>query len=560
MAKSSGERSPGWLEQLERKRALREEADGTTEQSAEEDERELTLPITRSGQPIELNDPAGPRGGTPAPDSTPARALRRSEAFDADDPAMEALREEAIQAARLDAASGVPSADAGEPSESEKVLRDRCRAFFSRRVAERREDAHDRLAGQEQEVVTRLGQASLGIDRFERLTNELVRLKARLAIRRDEVTSEISETGTGRQRGLPTKVYLLAIGFLGVVEFFANAPVFSALLPRDPLTERQIRLVAETSQGWFAGAERVFAHLILRPDAALLAAGIVTFLCVLAHFFGHSLRELVMQGDRGQRQDTHSTRSPIENIVPMALSGLGLLLVLGVLYEARVTLGEVGEEQYGQDMAVVEELRREASWRRVDGELLEANELDNRGDDMQAAATELREYAGSMSRLSFPILLLNMTLVLCAISAAYFHRRDSRREQFNESPFENERRSYIDAAEEEARLVADHLAELTRGIRKLAGLTGGRASDGSRALAHHLESIIAVYRSENGRARGIDPHTLPAFSRPVELDLDIESEERFETLRPAVEYEEERQKLHARFGEVRARFNERAIA
>jgi hypothetical protein len=93
-----------------------------------------------------------------------------------------------------------------------------------------------------------------------------------------------------------------------MVEFFANAPVFSALLPRDLLTERQIQLLTETSTGWLAGLERVLAHIVFRPDAALLAAGVITFLCVLAHFFGHSLRDVMMQGDRNSQAHTVHSR------------------------------------------------------------------------------------------------------------------------------------------------------------------------------------------------------------------------------------------------------------
>jgi hypothetical protein len=346
-----------------------------------------------------------------------------------------------------------------------------------------------------------------------------------------------------------------------VVEFFANAPVFGALLPRDPLTERQIRLVAETSEGWFAGAQRVFAQLILRPDAALLAAGVVTFLCVLAHFFGHSLRDLVIKRDREARRHAVTTRSVAENIVPMVLAGLGLILVLAVLFVARVRLGEVGEEQYGQDIAVVEELRRNAGWLRVDGDLLAANEQANRADDMEAAATELREYAQSMSRLSWPILLLNTTLVLCAISAAYFHRRDDRRDFFNESPFEEERSDLISAAEESATHVTTLLAELVRRNRVLKSILASKPLDEWRGVAHQLDAVVALYRSENGRARGMDSRTIPAFQQPVDLELEADPDFGRDLLtRDPLEYDRERQEIKERFEQVRKRFVQEAIS
>ena len=480
-------------------------------------------------------------------------------AYDPVQGGVDRLREAAVYVAREDAAAGLPALDNARASESELELRQRCKAFFQRWQSQERRRLNQQVADVEREISGKLGMASLEVDRFERFTNDLCRLKAKVAIQRKEVASELERANQGT-RGLPTKVYLLAISFLGIVEFFANAPVFSALLPRDALTERQIQLIAETSVGWNAGVERVFAQFILRPDAALLAAGVITFLCVLAHFFGHSLRDLVIFRDRQKR--TTSGKTSMESVIPMILSGLGLLLVIGVLYEARVTLGEVGEKRFQEDMAVVEELRRNAGWLRVDGDLLAANEQANRADDMEGAATHLREYAASMARLSFPILLLNTTLVLCAISAAYFHRRDQRQEVFNESPFESERERHIDSAEASAATVSGALADLVRHTRELKSLVTEQPLKDWRAVVHQLEAVIVLYRSENGRARDVDPRSIPAFSKRVRLGLQIdeEAEEPHPETRDPEDWERERRELKDRFELVRRRFTEEALA
>ncbi len=469
------------------------------------------------------------------------------------------LREEAARVGRADAEAGVPSAAARGPSESEKQLRERCLATFERWQSSERRKLKEAAAGIEEVVSDKLGRTALVIDGFERATNELCRLKARLNRTRREVDDELSAESQDRPRGLPTKVYLLALTFLGLVEFFANAPVFSALLPRDPLTERQIRLLAETSTGWLAGGERVLAHLLLRPDAALLAAGVVTFLCVLAHFFGHSLRELVMQRDRRENRHTVSGRSPLENVVPMLLSGLGLALVVSVLFEARITLGEVGESRYQQDMAIVTELRRNAGWLRVNGDLLAANDATNRADDTEAAAIELREYSASMSRLSFPILLLNLTLILCAISAAYFHRRDSRREHFNENPFDEQRRDYIATAEGMTQEVSHLLSELVRHIRDLRDLIAEHPLADWRSVVLDLESVVTMYRAENSRARELDGRAIAAFAGGPELPIDTDRlSASVLTIGDPDGADGEREDLKGRFEEIRRRFNEDA--
>jgi hypothetical protein len=486
--------------------------------------------------------------------------MARHASDDLEEAGISRLRDEAVRAARQDAAAGIPDVDSEGQTESEHDLRERCRAFYDRWSFRYRRQVHDQVAEREELITDRLGRASLAVDRFERLTNELMRLKARRAVRHREVTSDL-EDGSG-ERGLTTRIYLGAIAFLGLVEFFANAPVFSALLPRDVLTERQIRLVTETSDGWFAGAERVVAQLILRPDAALLAAGVVTFLCVLAHFFGHSMRELVMLKDNAERHHTVSARSSLENVIPMVLTGVGLMLVLGVLYEARIRLGEVGEAQYQADHAQAQEYDRRAQLLVSDGNLLEANALRAQSEDLDAAAVALRDYASSMSRLSFPILLLNLTLVICALCAAYFHRQDGRREHFNENPFERDRGKIIEDAESTAAEVAGFLSDLAKRIRGLKSLTATAGSEEMRGVVRELESVIALYRAENGRARGLDTRTIGAFKQSVALGIEVlpHDDDAIQPLRSPADYDDERRHVQDRFQGVRQRFNEEAIA
>jgi hypothetical protein len=420
------------------------------------------------------------------------------------------------------------------------------------------------VARTEEVITDTIGRAGLEIDRFERITSELFRLKKRWDARRDMISADLTNEEVPDQkgqRGFKTHWYAAAISFLWLVELLANSPIFGALLPRDPLTEQQLRFVSETSSGWLAGAQRVISQFVLRPDAFMLAAGVVTFLLVLAHFFGHSLRGLLMQKSASIGGDRVSHRSPLEFVIPMALSGVGLALVLGVLFEARLTLGEVAIDRFAHDSTAIEELRRQAAWLRVDGNLVAANQEANRADDMEALAKEQREYAASMSSLSFPILLLNSTLVLVAISAAYFHMRDPRRDRFNEIPFERDRKDLIDAGELAAEKASERLSRLVRNIRELQGLMTEKPLKQWQGLVHQLEGTIVAYRAENGRLRGIDSRAIPAFADPVELDLGLgEDEERDLLMRDPEEYETERRALTDRFETIRARFTEEATA
>jgi hypothetical protein len=473
------------------------------------------------------------------------------------DAGVEQLREDARRAAREDAALELPTVNATVITEQEALLRERCRGLFERWTTAERRRIRDVLVDREEQVTRLLGRTEILLDRFERMISQVIRLKAKRSTRQQALAAQPAKERERSRSGISTRIYLLAISFLGVVEFFANAPVFSTLLPRDPLTERQIDVIAETSDGWLAGAQRVLAQLVLRPDAALLAAGVVTFLLVLAHFFGHSLRELVMR--RGPETDRGATppRTITENAVPMLLTGVGLVLVLGVLFQARVILGDVGERRYDQDMAVVSELRRESGWLRTDGELLQASQLTDQADDMEAASARLREYAASMSRMTLPILLLNITLVLAAITAAYFHLRVGVVDDREEEGFENSREGISRNAEATASEISDMLSRAGRPLRELAGLATDGYSRDPGGVARSLESVIAAYRAENAAARGLTTTSVAAFRGDVALGLSADPEQLgFEPFRrAAADARDEHGELRSRFRDARDRLN-----
>jgi len=500
------------------------------------------------------------------------------------------LRQAALEMARRDAEAGLPALDASGRSEAEQELRDRAHSLFEDWSARERERLNNHVAVQEGRVTETLGDVSLHVDRFERVTSELFRLQRRLEINRSQVEATIEQRHAARVktgeatpgedmpgeatdrdakdkedeaggRAFKTHWYAAAITFLGIVEFLANAPVFGALLPRDPLTEQQIGFVAETSEGCLAGALRVASQFILRPDAALLAAGVVTFLCVLAHFFGHSLRSLLFQRSAERAGDTVGSRSPMEYVVPMVIAGVGLCLVLGVLFEARVTLGRVASDRFAQDSAKIEELRRNASWLRVDGNLVAANEATNRADDLEALAKEQREYAESMSGLSFPIFLLNTTLVLVAISAAYFHMRDPRKDRFNELPWERQRRELVAFGDSVQERVSGAMGRAVQSIGEYRGMLTERPLKEAPALAHQLEATVVAYRAENGRLRGLDTREIQAFAEPVKLKLDVDASHTADMrVQDPGYYDAERKRLSERFEKVRAKFTEEATS
>ena len=155
----------------------------------------------------------------------------------------------------------------------------------------------------------------------------------------------------------------------------------------------------------------------------------------------------------------------------------------------------------------------------------------------------------------------NKLLVLVAISAAYFHVTDRRRDRFNELPLEAERRARIADGEKIASGVSESLSRGVRHIRDLRSLLTERPLKQWPALVHQLEGVIAAYRAENGRLRGLDTRTIPAFADAVDLELaPAEAETRDLLMRDPDDYQQERMRLQERFDAVRIKFTEEATA
>ena len=166
-----------------------------------------------------------------------------------------------------------------------------------------------------------------------------------------------------------------------------------------------------------------------------------------------------------------------------------------------------------------------------------------------------------MSGLSFPILLLNTTLILVAISAAYFHMQDRRRDRFNDTPFERQRRELVNLGDAIQQRVADAMGDAVRAIRELSSLLSEQPLREAPALAAQLEATIVAYRAENGRLRGLDTREIGAFAEPVDLQLVVQDRDMRDLLmRDPEDYETERRDLQESFEKTRVRFTEEATA
>lgn len=183
---------------------------------------------------------------------------------------------------------------------------------------------------------------------------------------------------------------------------------------------------------------------------------------------------------------------------------------------------------------------------RVDG--LDRKLAKERGDlDLTAednskkvqAETDLEQskvdaaYADGIQTENLPIFLLNVTLVLTAISSAYFVS-SGRVARVKKTPSDVERLQSLQAKiaakqaevrEMELRILGTRskVRELDSSIRTNLGraryLANSSPFRDCEAKANRLEGIIPLFRAENARLRGLDTHNVVAFQQKRPLDL-----------------------------------------
>lgn len=127
--------------------------------------------------------------------------------------------------------------------------------------------------------------------------------------------------------------------------------------------------------------------------------------------------------------------------------------------------------------------------------------------------------------------------------------------------FEEDRKTLISQAEELAEQINVFLAKLLRDTRRLRVAVTGEDGSEWRAVVPQLEAAVALYRAENGRARGMESRAIPGFRAPIRLDAELEDAgvNRIRAQGPD-EFERERRAMQARFDELRKRYNEEARA
>lgn len=373
--------------------------------------------------------------------------------------------------------------------------------------------------------------------------------------------------------------FWVLISLLIAVDWVANVPVFQELLPQEAgADELWATIVAQSeSRGALGGLYRVWMRILFTPDVSILALGVIAFLVFLAHISGESARHLIAlgrlerhevmlagrgggesrdgggsAGGRGSKRFSRGRRRLY--LIPL-LGGLaGAVAVVAVLYMARERIKAESDARLAEAAEEVRALEGRLVAANEAGDLEEIGEvtgLIRRAQEQLEDRRARAQYASGIQAMNLPITGLNLVLVIASALASFLAADVARTEGRLAVPRIDRLEARLkELAGEEARHRAElrGLVELIQSELTLADrLLHARPLEGAEEKARRLESVIDLFRAENARERGIDPATILAFRKRVELDLPpTGTADQLETPPELVRYQEEFRQLRER--------------
>lgn len=356
--------------------------------------------------------------------------------------------------------------------------------------------------------------------------------------------------------------WLLMVVLVGV-DWVANVPVFAELVPREPGAEEQWATIVANSEryGIFGGLYRVGARILFAPDVSLLAFGVIVFLVFLAHVFGESMRQRIAIREEDLPAASPGIRSHRRQFVlPAALSGLGVVLVVGVLFMARERIKSATDQRLRDAQVQVSTLEAQLADARarqdLDGiaraqrQLPEARTLvEERGKRAQ--------YAAGIEAMNLPILVLNLVLVIAASLAAYLAKGETLEQRRLVDPRLRELDVELGRLREDAREHRERLRQLGADVLDRLALARrllrARPLAGWEGKAQRLGGVVPLFRAENARERALDPANILAFQRPSAVPLPaLDPDAPLDAPPELLTHEAEFERLHAEWLELEA--------
>lgn len=468
-----------------------------------------------------------------------------------------ALEQRAALEAAQWAQAGLPMQDVRrtEPLDVEVVLASHARQVY-REWAERvRTKMQDAIARGSRAFGEQVAELRTRVGRLDAIAQDLGAREAKIERIRDESARDTAPIQYHRL--VPGVLFWPMALLLVLVEFAANFPVFRLLLPMDSVLAGAARVAAgnirETS--WLAGLELLGRSLLMNVEASLVALVVVIALVVLGKQAGASARPLVALSAREQPLGATTIRQHRrQHSALLGICVAGLVATIGFLYSARggiaataqsrVTQDSVARAELNAKLRVADSTGNRAAIGTLTQESIRLSKIEERHKDDAA-------YARTVQGNNDAILFLNLGLIAVAAALGFAYAKDNLSDRRGEHPdLPVLREKCAELRREQLAVIGEARAALSRAagaegaVRHLASASPLASWE---SKARRLAAVVAVFRAENARVRGMDPTNIRAFDVAVDLGLpDLRGESGFALPDEMASFAAERDELAAR--------------
>jgi len=430
----------------------------------------------------------------------------------------------------------VPRTEALQP---EQVLAKLCGQLFRDWQLRVRTKMQDAIAETGRVLGEHIATLRARISRLETIRLELTEREQRIEKLRRETEKDERPVKYGKM--IPGWGFWLGAFALGCVEFMANFPVFRLLLPMNSALAKVAGSIADNVNDSSLGAG---GHLLLMEwathiEAVIVAMVAVVVLVVLGKFAGRAARAWFALDPQDHAAASMTIRAHRrEFAVKGGLSFAGLLCVLGFLFASRGGIAELTAERVKQDRSAVEasEARLKSIPAESQSEIIAESQKLMQLRDALAQHEEDNRYAATVQTNNWPILFLNLALVITAAVLGYAAAQADLGEKRGEHPdLVKLREKCVELQGQQ--LAVDHEARAAAGqahmaVSRVGHLLNAHPLRGWESKVQRLMSVVPRFRGENARLRGLDPANIKAFDTPPELDLPPVNEQ-LELVEPA---------------------------
>jgi hypothetical protein len=436
------------------------------------------------------------------------------------------LEQEAKHLAADWAEKGLPRHDVPRTGvfEPEQVLAMKALELFRQWRRRVRVKMQDQIQAGSANLNRLIGQSRAGVNALETSANE--RKNTRTQIESFAQFKEPDGVRVGYDPILKSAFAFWAFAvILTIAEFTANFPVFRLLLPMNSTLVTLAATLGEAAEShtWLAGPLVLFEDILLHFEAFLVALIAVVILVFLGKTTGSSMRSIVSFSEADHPMAATTIRAHRRQHTVIFVAGvLGIASVLAFMFYSRAQIAETAQSRVRADSVA---LRQAISDQQAAGTDLgrTAATTQRVTDATRTLQQHLDDaaYAATVQRINDAIVLLNIGLVLAAMTLGFVHKREDLTDRQGEHPSIKPLRKRLQVLEREA-LGHAHAARIAMSSAateagRINHLLDSHPLRDWQAKQDRLQSVIVQFRGENARVRGLDPANVIAFAQPSRI-------------------------------------------